>query len=73
MAEKEAQNFINDVEETIFILSLGIVDLQETDCPNVRRCVISEQIALFYKIHDNKNIELLRFWNNYMDITKIGL
>jgi hypothetical protein len=71
-SNKEAQNFINDVEEIIFILRMGIVDFQATDYPDIRRCVMSEQITLFYKIHKNESIELLRFWSNNMDIKKIG-
>ena len=71
-SDKEAQNFINDVEKIIFILRIGIVDFQETDYPDVRRWVMSEQITLFYKIHENKSIELLRFWSNNMDNKKIG-
>jgi plasmid stabilization system protein ParE len=68
---KEAQNFINEVDEIIFILKQGIIDYQETDYPNVRRCVIREQISLFYKIVDKHHIELLRFWNNYQDDKKL--
>lgn len=66
-SEKEAQNFIDEVDEILFILKQGKVDYQETDYPGVRRCVIRPQITLFYKIIDAQHIELLRFWHNKQD------
>lgn len=71
-SEKEAQKFIDAVHETEFILKQGIVDFQSTDIPYVRRCVICKQISLFYRIIDNKNIEFLRFWNNYQQNRKFN-
>ncbi len=29
------------------------------------------QITLYYKIIDKENINLLRFWNNYKDTSKL--
>jgi hypothetical protein len=66
-SERVAQNFIYEVDEILYLLEQGNVDYQETDLPNVRRCVIREQITLFYRIVDEYHIELLRFWNNYQD------
>lgn len=71
-SEIEAQNFIDEVDEIIFILRQGKVDFQETDFPNIRRCVIRAQITLFYQIVDDQHIELLRFWNNYQDKKKLS-
>jgi len=70
-AEREAQKFIDEVDEIIFILSQGNIDFQETDFPNIRRCVVREQITLFYKIIDRQHIELMRFWNNFQDDKKL--
>ena len=70
-SEIEAQNFIDEVDEVIFILRKGKVDYQETDYLNIRRCVIRKQITLFYKIIDTEHDELLRFWNNYQDDKKL--
>ena len=69
---KEAQQFIDEVYETEFILKQGIIEFQDTNILNVKRCVICKQITLFYRIIDKKNIELLRFWNNYQDDKKSG-
>lgn len=72
-SEKEAQHFIEEVDEVIFILRHGKVDFQETDYPGIRRCAIRSQITLFYKILDRQSIELLRFWNNNQDEKKLTL
>jgi plasmid stabilization system protein ParE len=66
-SEKAAQNFIDEVDEILFLLKLGQVEFQETDYLGVRRCVIQPQITLFYKIIDKHQIELLRFWQNNQD------
>ncbi|WP_088656214.1 type II toxin-antitoxin system RelE/ParE family toxin [Geofilum rhodophaeum] len=72
-SEKEAQEFIDAVDETEFILIQGNVEFQNTDMPEIKRCVICKQITLFYRIIDKKNIELLRFWNNYQHANKLNL
>jgi hypothetical protein len=48
-SEKDAQEFINKVDDIEFILKQGNIDFQNTEIPNVKRCVISKQISLFYK------------------------
>jgi len=72
-SEKEAQVFIDEVYEIIFILQQGNVDFQHTDLPGIRRCVIRKQITLFYKIIDDNTIELLRFWNSSQDDQRLKL
>ena len=67
-SEKEAQNFIDTVFRIEFILANGQVEFQSTNRPDSRRCVITEQITLFYRIIDMNHVELLRFWNNYQDL-----
>ncbi len=72
-SEREAQEFIDAVDETEFILKQGNVEFQNTDMPEIKRCVICKQITLFYRIIDKKNIELLRFWINYQHAIKLNL
>ncbi len=69
--EKEAQKFIDRVDELLYFLGLGIVDFQETNYPGIKRCIIDQHITLFYKIVNVKKIELLRFWNNKQDHAKL--
>ena len=72
-SEKEAQEFIDAVDETEFVLKQGNVEFQNTDMPEIKRCFICKQITLFYRIIDEKNIEFLRFWNNYQHENKLNL
>jgi plasmid stabilization system protein ParE len=72
-SEKEAQAFIDKVFDILFILEKGNVEFQKTSKKDIRRCVITRQISLFYRIKDDDLIELLRFWNNVMDINKLNL
>lgn len=72
-SEKDAQDFIDEVDKTEFILKQGNVDFQNTDMSAIKRCVICKQITLFYKVLDKNNIEFLRFWNNYQNDDKLKL
>lgn len=49
---KEAQEFIDEVYETEFILKQGTIEFQDTSIHNVKRCVICKQITLF--LQDNR-------------------
>lgn len=71
--EKDAQEFIDEVDETEFILKQGKVDFQDTNIKGIKCYVICKQITLFYKVIDKHNIEFLRFWNNYQDNKKLKL
>lgn len=72
-SEKEAQEFIDAVNETEFILKQGNVEFQDTDIPEVKRCVICKQVTLFYRLIDETTIEFLRFWNNNKDSNNLNL
>lgn len=71
--ERDAQEFIDLVAETEFVLSKGNVNFRKTDTADVRCYVVCKQITLFYKITDNQNVEFLRFWNNNNDKKKMNL
>ncbi|HNV53135.1 MAG TPA: hypothetical protein PLH91_04375 [Tenuifilaceae bacterium] len=72
-SEKEAQEFIDEVQEIENILRKGVVEFQDTDRQDVKRCVICRQVTLFYRVIDSNTIELLRFWNNHKDIKALHL
>jgi plasmid stabilization system protein ParE len=40
---------------------------------NVHRCVIHERIILFYRIVDDKAVDLLTFWNTYQNPDSLKL
>lgn len=60
-SEKEAQEFIDEVQEIENILRKGVVEFQDTDRQDVKRCVICKQVTLFYRVIDSNTIELLLF------------
>ena len=72
-SEKEALNFINDVEAILSDLKAGVVEYPLTTEVNIRKCVVCKQVTLFYQINKDDNIELLRFWNTYQDNKKLSL
>ncbi len=72
-SEKDAQEFIDEVEDIEYILVQGKVEFQDTNVRNIKRCIICKQISLFYKVIDEYNIELLRFWNNYQNTEGLQL
>jgi plasmid stabilization system protein ParE len=71
--ETEAQNFINQVDKIESLMMSGNVDFERTNRQNIRRCVLSRQVTLFYKTFRNNTVEFLRFWNNYQDKRKMNL
>ena len=72
-SEKEALNFIDDVESVLFELKSGKVEYKESNYENIRECVVCKQITLYYRHLGKKQIELLRFWNNYKDTKTLKL
>jgi plasmid stabilization system protein ParE len=72
-SEKDAQEFIDEVDDIEFILKQGNLDFQDTNIKEIKRCIICKQISLFYRVIDEYNIELLRFWNNYQDNKRLKI
>jgi plasmid stabilization system protein ParE len=69
--ENPGQNFIIEVDKIESILESGKADFEMTNRKNIRRCVLSKQVTLFYKTYEKDSVELLRFWNNYQDKRKM--
>ena len=72
-SEKEAQNFIDKVNEIETMLAKGNVEFQNTDRIGIKRCVINKQTSLFYRVISGKTIELLRFWKNNQNLKSLNL
>ena len=68
----EVISFINEVEYHIKLLQNNNVHFIKTNYKSVYKIVIVKQISLFYRIN-NQKIELLRFWNNYQDLSNFKL
>lgn len=70
--EKEVLNFINEIDYSLNLLAKGNVIFTKSDYPDVYKMVIIKQITIYYSI-ENETIYLLRFWNNYQDLSNFKL
>ncbi|MCS6974162.1 MAG: hypothetical protein N2044_02455 [Cyclobacteriaceae bacterium] len=64
--------FIKDVEAIIELIKNHPELYLLTDYQEVRKAVIRKQITLFFKAQE-KEIHLIRFWNNYQDPEKLKM
>ncbi|WP_291099052.1 MULTISPECIES: type II toxin-antitoxin system RelE/ParE family toxin [unclassified Flavobacterium] len=71
-SEKEVYNFINEVDFSINLLLKGNLIFSKSDYPDVYKMVIIKQITLYYSI-ENETIYLLRFWNNYQNLSNFKI
>lgn len=71
--ESEAAHFINEVEQVLNILKQGKVTFKPTGYKNTYQITVVKQITLYYHINQNKDIELLRFFNNLQNPDKFNL
>jgi len=71
-AEKEVLNFINEVHYSLDLLAKGNVIFVKSDYANTYKMVLIKQITIYYSI-ENETIYLLRFWNNYQDLSNFKL
>lgn len=71
-SEKEVLNFINEIDYSLNLLAKGNVIFTKPDYPDVYKMVITKQITIYYSI-ENETIYLLRFWNNYQDLSNFKL
>ncbi|MFV8344827.1 type II toxin-antitoxin system RelE/ParE family toxin [Flavobacterium sp. ZB4P13] len=71
-SEKEALNFIYEVDYSLNLLARENVVFTKSDYINVYKMVIIKQITIYYSIQ-NETIYLLRFWNNYQDLSNFKL
>ena len=70
--EKEVLNFIEEVDYSLNLLAKDNVIFTKSDYTNVYKMVIIKQITIYYSI-ENETIYLLRFWNNYQDLSNFKL
>ncbi len=71
-SEKEVLNFINEIDYSLNLLAKENVLFIKSDYTNVYKMVVIKQITLYYSI-ENETIYLLRFWNNYQDLSNFKL
>lgn len=64
--------FIEKVNATLFLLENDNIQFTNTHYRNVYKVVITKQISLYYREHNN-TIQLVRFWNTYQDPNTLKL
>lgn len=65
-------NFLDRVEEVLDqIKSNPELYPLHRQIDKVYKCVVHKRIILFYKIVDDKHIDLLTFWNTHQDPDKL--
>lgn len=69
----EAEEFINKAEKLLHNLKIGKIKCKISQFSEIRECVVCKQITLFYRLNENNNIELLKFWNNHQDKKRLSL
>lgn len=67
-------NFLDRMEEILTQLKVNpeIYSLHRKH-DSVYKCVVHERVILYFKIIDDKHIDLLTFWNTYQDPNKLKL
>ena len=71
-SEQVTIEFIEDVEAAIELIKSHPELYPLTDYKGIRKAVIRKQITLFFKSQE-REIHLIRFWNNYQDPEKLKL
>ena len=71
-SEKIVMNFIEEVNYSLQLLEKDNIIFSKSDYPDVYKMLIIKQIILYYYF-ENETIYLLRFWNNYQDLSNFKL
>jgi plasmid stabilization system protein ParE len=70
---QDVYNFIDKTDALIELLTKQNLIFKSTNYENVFQIPVTKQITLYYKILDNDDIELLRFWNTYQNPKRLKL
>lgn len=61
-------DFLDRVDEVLELVSLNpTVFPAHNAVTKVHRCIVNKRIILYFKIVDDKRVDLLTFWNTYRD------
>lgn len=67
----EAEEFVDNTTEIIYIIALMPEIFPVSDYKNIRKAVVCKQISLFYMANKSEVI-LLRFWNNTQNLKNLS-
>ena len=62
--KKELKILSNEIERTINLISKNPNLFPQSETKNIRRAVIKKLNTIYYRIKDEKNIEILSFFSN---------
>lgn len=69
----DVYNFMDKTDDLIGLLAKKNLTFKPTNYEGIFQVPVTKQITLFYRILENKEVELLRFWNNYQEPNKLKL
>lgn len=69
----DVYNFMDKTDDLIGLLAKKNLTFKPTNYKGIFQVPVTKQITLFYRILENKEVELLRFWNNYQEPNKLKL
>ena len=69
---REIENFIDRTEEALTHISQNPLLYMYSKENDTYKCVLVKQVNLFYRLKSER-VELLIFWNNYQDPSKLVL
>ena len=70
---QDVYNFIDKTDTLIELLTRQNVIFKSSNYKNVFQIPVTKQITLYYKIVENDDVELLRFWNTYQNPEKFKI
>jgi plasmid stabilization system protein ParE len=71
--DKEAINFIEEVEALLLLLKQGIGVFKESGYKSIKECIVNKHIVLYYRELPENTVELLRFWNTHQDKKNLNI
>lgn len=70
---QDVYNFLDKTDSLIELLSGQNLIFKSASYKDVFQVPVTKQITLYYKVFDNNDIELLRFWNTYQNPKKLKM
>lgn len=70
---QDVYNFMDKTDNLLELLMKQNLIFKSSNYKDVFQVPITKHITLFYKVTDNNNLELLRFWNTYQNPKKLKL
>ncbi|CAA9194345.1 hypothetical protein FLA105534_00108 [Flavobacterium bizetiae] len=70
---QDVYNFMDKTDDLIQLLMKQNLIFKPSNYKDVFQVPVTKQITLYYKVLEDNEIELLRFWNTYQNPEKLKL